>query len=169
MKNQIRLLTVVAAALLAAGARELTSGYRLVSGDYGFSVRFPAKPVAQSSRNHEGLPKSLWILEDDAAQEVFSAEATSYKEPLHPAPNWIPAGTELSSVGVQIIGVRRFTMRSSAGREIPAIETTGRQSLSGDLLETVWLIDGRTLISATARTPSKRRRAAFLNSLSLQR
>lgn len=164
-----RLLCIAAALLVLIGAWELTSGYRLIARDYGFSVRFPSKPSEQSSRNYEGLPKSLWIFEDDAAHEVFSAEATSYKEPLNPAPNWIPAGTELSSVGVQIINVRRFTIRASTGREIPAIETTGRQTLSGDLLETVWLVDGPTLISITARTPSERRRSAFLHSLSVLR
>lgn len=169
MKNQTRLLWIPIAALIVLGAWELSSGYHLVSSEYGFSVRFPAKPSEQSSRNYEGLPKSLWIFENDSAQEVFSAEATTYKEPLNPAPGWIPAGTELSSVGVQTIAVRRFTMRSAAGREVLAIETTGRQTISGDLLESIWLVDGRTLISITARTPNQRRRSAFLKSLSLLR
>lgn len=164
-----RLLWIILALLVVAGAWELTSGYRLVARDYGFSVRFPSKPTEQSSKNYEGLPRSLWIVEDDDAQEVFSAEATTYKQPLNPAPNWIPARTELSSLDVQIINARHFTIRASTGREIPAIETTGRQIFSGDLLETIWLVDGPTLISITARTPSERRRSAFLQSLSVLR
>ncbi|HKR28675.1 MAG TPA: hypothetical protein VJS11_14525 [Acidobacteriaceae bacterium] len=170
MTNPTRLMVIVAALLIALGAWELTSGYRLVSDDYGFAVRFPAKPAEKSSKNYEGLPMSLWTWEDDSAQEFFSAEATSYKEPLNPAGNWIPAGRELSGVGVQIIDVRRFTMHSPrTGRDVLAIETTGRQILSGDLLETIWLVDERTLISVTARTHNQRQREAFLKSLSLLR
>ena len=106
-------------------------GHRLVSQDYGFSVQFPGTPVEQSSRNYEGLPRSLWTLENGSAQEFFGAEATTYKEPLNPSPNWIPAGTELSSVGVQTMEARHYLMQSATGREVPAIATNSRQILTG--------------------------------------
>lgn len=154
--------------LTAAGGCGLFS-HRLVSGEYGFSVDFPGKPAEQSSRNYQGLPKTLWTLENDSAQEFFSAEATSYKEALNPSRNWIPAGTELSSVGVQTIDVRRFTVHSSTGREVPAIATTSRQALTGAIISSVFVIDGRTLITFTARSPAEGRRTAFLNSLRLSR
>lgn len=144
-------------------------GHRLVSQDYGFSVQFPGAPVEQSSKNYQGLPRSLWTLEDDSAQEFFSAEATTYQQPLNPAPNWVPAGTELSSVGVQTIEARHYTMRSTTGREVLAIATTSRQTLTGAIISSVFIVDGRTLISVTARSPSERRRTEFLNSLRLLR
>ena len=64
--------------------------YRLVSENYGFSVQFPDKPAEQTKTNYQGLPENLWTLERDSSQEFFSAEATTYREPLDPAPNWIP-------------------------------------------------------------------------------
>lgn len=144
-------------------------GHRLVSQDFGFSVQFPGTPVEQSSRNYEGLPRSLWTLENDSAQEFFSAEVTTYKEPLNPSPNWIPAGTELSSVGVQTMSARRYQMRSDAGREVMAIATNSRQILTGAIIASIYVVDGRTLISVTARSPSERRRTEFLNSFRMLR
>jgi len=142
-------------------------GHRLVSQDYGFSVEFPGTPVEQPGKNYQGLPRTLWTLEDDSAQEFFSAEATTYQQPLNPSANWIPAGTELSSVGVQTVGARRYTMRSSTGREVLAIATTSRQTLTGAMIDSIFIVDGKTLVSVTARSPSERRRTEFLKSLKL--
>src|SRR5215472_11956356 len=162
MKN--RLCLGILPLLLAFGGCDLLTRYRLVSEEYGFSVEFPERPTLQSSNNYQGLPKSLWILERGSAKEFFSAEATSYKEPLNPAPNWIPNREMLSSVQIQITDSRRFKLRAPSGREVLAIATTAKKTLTGDLLSSIYIVDGRTLISITARTPNERRRAAFLDS-----
>jgi hypothetical protein len=169
MKTQVRLLWIVPL-LFAVGACGLFTRYRLVSEEYSFSVEFPEKPIEQSSRNYQGLPKSLWTVESDSSKEFFSAEATSYKEPLNPAPNWIPNREALSSVEIQITESRRFKLRSAAtGREVLAIATTAKQALTGATLSSIYVVDGRTLISITARTTNDGRRAAFLESLTLLR
>jgi hypothetical protein len=169
MKTLVRLLWTVPL-LFAVGACGLFSRYRLVSEEYGFSVEFPEKPIKQSSENYQGLPKSLWTVEKDSSKEFFSAEATSYKEPLNPAPNWIPNREALSSVQIQITETRRFKLRTAAsGREVLAIATTAKQALTGEPLSSIYVVDGRTLISITARTTDDRRRAAFLESLTLLR
>jgi hypothetical protein len=156
--------------LFALGACGLFSRYRLVSDEYGFAVEFPEKPLEQSSKNYQGLPKSLWTVERDSSKEFFSAEATSYKEPLNPAPNWIPNRENLSSVQIQITESRRFRMRTKAsGREVLAIATTARHTLTGEPLSSIYVVDGRTLISVTARTTNDRRRTAFLESFTLLR
>jgi hypothetical protein len=169
MKTLVRLLWTVPQ-LFAVGACGLFSRYRLVSEEYGFSVEFPAKPIKPSSENYQGLPKSLWTVEKDSSKEFFSAEATSYKEPLNPAPNWIPNSEALSSVQIQITETRLFKLRTAAsGREVLAIATTAKQALTGEPLSPIYVVDGRTLISITARTTDDRRRAAFLESLTLLR
>src|SRR5579872_7008883 len=158
MKTQVRLLWTVPL-LFALGACSLFTRHRLVSEEYAFSVEFPGKPVEQSSANYQGLPKSLWTVERDSSKEFFSAEATSYKEPLNPAPNWIPGREELSGVDIQITESRRFKLRAAAtGREVLAIATTARQALTGATLSSIYVVDGRTLISITARTENERRR-----------
>jgi hypothetical protein len=162
-----RLLSCVLVVTVAGGCGLFP--HRLVSHDYGFSVEFPGSPVEQSSRNYEGLPRSLWTLENDSAQEFFSAEATSYQEPLNPSPNWIPAETELSSVGVETMEARHFKMRSATGREVAAIATRSRQTATGAIIASIYVVDGRTLISITARSPNEHRRAAFLDSLRILR
>jgi hypothetical protein len=152
------------------GACGLFSRYRLVSEEYGSSVEFPEKPIKQSTENYQGLPKSLWTVEKDSSKEFFSAEATSYKEPLNPAPNWIPNREALSSVPIQITETRHFKLRTAAsGREVLAIATTAKQALTGEPLSSIYVVDGRTLISITARTTDDRRRVAFLESLTLLR
>ena len=169
MKIQIRLFWTVPL-LLALGACSLFTGHRLVSQKYGFSVEFPEKPMEQSSTNYQGLPKSLWTVERDSSKEFFSAEATSYKEPLNPAPSWIPGREEFAGVDIQITESRRFTLRAKGtGREVLAIATTARQALTGATLSSIYVVDGRTLISITARTANEWRRAAFLDSLTLLR
>jgi hypothetical protein len=146
----------------------LFNGYRLNSDQYGFSVEFPEKPIEQSSTNNEGLPKRLWTVENESGKEFFSAEATTYKEPLKPAPNWVPNRDALSAMQFHIIEFRRFTMRAkSSGREVLAIGTTAKQALGGEGLSSIYVVDGPTLISVTARTADLRRRAAFLHSLTL--
>ncbi len=169
MKTPVQLLSAL---LLLPGlsACSLFTGHRVVSRDFGFSVEFPGEPVEQSSTNYEGLAKTLWTFERDSSKEFFSAEATIYKEPLNPSPNWIPDNVLLSSVGVQITESRRFTLRAaSTGRVVPAIATTARQALTGATLSSIYVVDGRVLISVTARTPNSRRRSAFLDSLTMLR
>jgi hypothetical protein len=169
MKTHVRLLLTLPL-LLGLSACHLFTGHRLVSQEYGFSVEFPEKPAEQSGTNYQGLPKTLWTVEKDSSQELFSAEATTYKEPLNPSPNWIPDRLLLSSVDIQITESRRFTLRAaSTGREVLAIATTARQALTGATLSSIYVVDGRVLISITARIPNARRRAAFLNSLTLLR
>jgi len=169
MKTPVQLLSAL---LLLPGlsACGLLTGHRVVSRDFGFSVEFPGKPVEQSSTNYEGLAKTLWTFQRDSSKEFFSAEATIYKEPLKPSPNWIPDNLLLSSVGIQITESRRFTLRAeSTRRVVPAIATTARQALTGATLSSIYVVDGRVLISVTARTPNSRRRSAFLNSLTMLR
>ena len=167
MKN--RLCFAILPLLLASSGCGLLTRYQLVSEEYGFSVEFPERPTEESSKNYQGLPKSLWTLERASAKEFFSAEATSYKEPLDPAPNWIPNREALASVQIQITSSRRFKLRAKSGREVLAIATTAKKALTGDLLSSIYVVDGRTLISITAITPDERRRAAFLDSLALLR
>jgi hypothetical protein len=168
MKALVRLLWTLLL-LFGLGACGLFTPYRLVCDEYGFSVEFPEKPIEQSSNNYQGLPKRLWTVQSDSSKEFFSAEATSYRDPLNPAPNWIPNSEALSSVQIQITNSRRFKLRTAAGREVQAIATTAKQALTGALLSSIYVIDGRTLISITARTPDDHRRAAFLDSLTLLR
>lgn len=169
MKAEVRLLWLLPL-LLAVGACGWFGRYRLVSKEYGFSVEFPERPIEQRSQNYQGLPKSLWSVERDSSKEFFSAEATTYKEPLNPAPNWIPNRENLSSVYIQIIESRRFKLRAAGtGREVLAIATIARQPLTADMLSSIYVVDGRTLISITARTANPRRRTAFLESLTLLR
>lgn len=169
MKTAVRLFCTL---LLLPGlsACNLFTGHRVVSRDFGFSVEFPGKPVEQSGTNHEGLPRALWTLERDSSKEFFSAEATIYKEPLNPSPNWIPDSLLLSSVGIRVTEARHFTLRAdSTRRAVSAIATTARQSLTGATISSIYVVDGRVLISVTARTPNSRRRAAFLDSLRMLR
>lgn len=144
--------------------------YHLVSDEYGFSVEFPDKPNQQVGTNYQGLSRSLWTLQKDASREFFSAEATNYREPLNAAPNWIPNGENLASVGIQTVERTHFKLRAaSTGREVLAIATTARQALSGDIIRSIYVVDGSTLISVTARTADEQRRDAFLKSLTLLR
>ena len=169
MKNRLYLLWPLFL-LLAPGACNFFTSHHLVSEEYGFSVDFPGKPVEQPGKNYQGLAKSLWTLEDDSHKEFFSAEATTYKEPLNPGPNWIPDSELLVSVGIQTTESRRFTLLApSTGREVLAIATTGRQAISGATLSSIYIVDGRTFISVTARTENAGRRSAFLSSLTLLR
>lgn len=63
-----------------------------------------------------------------------------------------------------------FKLRAaSTGREVLAIATTARQALSGDIIRSIYVVDGSTLISVTARTADEQRRDAFLKSLTLLR
>jgi hypothetical protein len=169
MKTLVRLFWTVPL-LFALGACDLLTRGRLVSEEYRFSVEFPEKPIEQSSTNYQGLPKKLWTVERDSSKEFFSAEATSYKEPLNPAQNWVPNREGLSSVGIQITESKRFKLRAAAtGREVLAIATTAKQALTGATLSSIYVVDGRTLISITARTEDERRRTVFLESLTLLR
>jgi len=156
--------------LFAQHACDRPSRYRLVSETYGFSVEFPEKPIEQSDMNYQGLPKSLWTVERDAKKEFYSTEVTTYREALRPSPIWIPGQELLSSVNIQITESKRFTLRAvSTGREVPAIATTAKQVSTGAWQSSIYIVDGRTLISVTARTNDKQHQAAFLNSLTLLR
>jgi hypothetical protein len=69
--------------------------------------------------------------------------------------NWIPGQELLSSVNIQITESKRFTLRAvSTGREVPAIATTAKQVSTGAWQSSIYIVDGRTLISVTARTMS---------------
>ena|ERR1700731_2955479 len=156
--------------LFAQHACDRPSRYRLVSETYGFSVEFPEKPIEQSDMNYQGLPKSLWTVERDAKKEFYSTEVTNYREALRPSPIWIPGQELLSSVNIQITESNRFTLCAvSTGREAPAIATTAKQVSTGAWQSSIYIVDGRTLISVTARTNDKQHQAAFLNSLTLLR
>lgn len=169
MRSRLSLLWTLPLLLMLDGCGLATS-YNLESKEYGFSVVFPGKPIEQPGKNYQGLPKSLWTLEDDSSKEFFSAEATTYKELLNPGANWIPGSEALASVGVQTTESKRFKLRApSTGREVLAISTTARQPVSGAGLSSIYIVDGRTLISITARTANERRRTAFLESLTLLR
>lgn len=169
MKTPLQLLCTLLL-MPALSACNLLMGHRVVSNDFGFSVEFPGRPVEQSGTNYQGLPKTLWTFERDSSKEFFSAEATIYREPLNPSPNWVPDRLLLSDVGIQVTQSRHFTLRAaSTGREVPAIATTARQALTGATLSSVYVVDGRVLISVTARTPNSSRRTAFLNSLTMLR
>jgi len=142
--------------------------YTLVSQEYGFSVIFPEKPEAQSDKNHQGLPKHLWTLYRNNYQEFYSAQATSYMDVL-PTEGWLP-GKEVGEVaGIELMGGRRFKLRSAAtGREVVAIATTSLAP-AGGIISSIYIIDGDKLISITARTQNEREKAAFLGSLKLLR
>jgi len=72
-------------------------------------------------------------------------------------------------VNIQITESKRFTLRAvSTGREVPAIATTAKQVSTGAWQSSIYIVDGRTLISVTART-NEQHQAAFLNSLTLLR
>lgn len=144
------------------------SRYTLVSEEYGFSVTFPEKPIKQSDRNYQGLPKSLWTVYRSNYREFYSAQATSYKEPLA-TEGWTPGQKVGEMVGIQLLMGKRFFLRSpKTGREAVAIATTS-VTPAGGLIYTTYIIDGNKLISVTARTENERDRAAFLQSLTLLR
>jgi len=58
---------------------------------------------------------------------------------------------------------------AASGREVPAIATTAKQSTSGDTLSSIYIVDGRTLISITARSKDEHAIARFLMSLKVLR
>jgi len=141
------------------------SRYTLVSQEYGFSVTFPEKPIKQSDKNYQGLPKCLWTLYRRDYKEFYSAQATSYKEPLM-TEGWTPGQKVGELVGIQLLVGKRFMLRSASGREALAIATTSITP-AGGLIYTTYIIDGAKLISVTARTENERDRTAFLQSLTL--
>lgn len=128
--------------LSCLSACNLFAVHRVVSRDFGFSVDFPGTPVEQSGTNCEGLPKTLWTFERDCRKEFFSAEATVYREPLNPPPNWVPDRLLFSGVGIQVTQSRHFTLRTaSTGRVVPAIATTAKQSLTGATFSSIYIAD----------------------------
>lgn len=141
------------------------SRYTLVSQEYGFSVTFPEKPIKQSDKNYQRLPKSLWTLYRRDYKEFYSAQATSYKEPLM-TEGWTPGQAVGELAGIQLLEGKRFTLRSRSGREVVAIATISIAP-AGGLIYTTYIIDGAKLISVTARTDNERDRTAFLQSLTL--
>ena len=161
-------LLFVLALIAASSSCSRLSRYTLVSQEYGFSVTFPEKPIKQSDKNYQGLPKSLWTLYRRDYKEFYSAQATSYKEPLV-TEGWTPGQKVGELVGIQLLVGKRFVLRSPAsGREAVAISTTSLAP-GGGLIYTTYIIDGTKLISVTARTDDERDRTAFLQSLTLLR
>jgi len=162
-----RLLCVLVL-IMACVACNRSSHYTLVSQEYGFSVTFPEKPEAHSDKNHEGLPKHLWTLYRNNFKEFYGAEATSYKEAL-PTEGWVPGKEVGEAAGIELMGGRRFKLRSAAtGREAVAVATTSLAP-GGGIISSIYIIDGAKLISVTARTKNERDKAAFLESLTLLR
>lgn len=159
-----RLLFVVVLASACTSCSRL-SRYTLVSQEYGFSVTFPEKPIKQSDRNYQGLPKFLWTVYRRNYREFYSAQATSYKEPLA-TEGWTPGQRVGEMVGIQLLMGKRFMLRSANGREAVAISTTSLAP-GGGIIYTTYIIDGTKLISVTARTENERDRSAFLQSLTL--
>ena len=139
--------------------------FTLVSQEYGFSVTFPAKPLRQSDKNYQGLPKYLWTLYRNDFKDFYSAQATSYKAAL-PTEGWLPGKEIGEAVGIELMEGRRYKLRSETGREAVAIATTSRAP-TGGIISTIYILDGATMISVTARTENERDRAAFLDSLKL--
>jgi hypothetical protein len=160
-----RLLCVLALITVSSSCGRL-SRYTLVSQEYGFSVTFPEKPSKMSDKNREGLPKVLWTLYRRDYKEFYSAQATSYKEPLM-TEGWTPGQAVGELVGIQLLVGRRFMLRSpTSGREAVAVATTSIMP-TGGLIYTTYIIDGAKLISVTARTENEQDRTAFLQSLTL--
>ncbi len=169
MKMLVHLAWILALLMAAQGCNWF-SQYRLVSKEYGFSVEFPEKPIEQPDTNYQGLPKSLWSVERDSSKEFYSAEATSYKEALQPRENWIPNQEALGAFGIRVTDSKRFSLHAAAnGREVPAIATRAKQLSTGDVVESIYVVDGKTLISITARTRDEQQREKFLKSLTLLR
>ena len=128
-------------------------------------MTFPEKPIRKSDTNYEGLPKHLWTVCRNDFNDFYSAQATSYKEAL-PTEGWRPGEAVGDLVGLQIIGGRRFKLRSASGREAVAVATTS-MGPTGAIISTIYIIDGTKLISITARTTNEHDKAAFLESLTL--
>src|SRR5215469_13627324 len=104
-----RLLLVLALIAANSSCNRLRR-YTLVSEEYGFSVTFPEKPIKQSDKNYQGLPKSLWTLYRRDYREFYSAQATGYKEPLM-TEGWTPGQKVGELVGIQLLVGRRFVLR----------------------------------------------------------
>jgi hypothetical protein len=152
--------------ILACVACNRFGHYTLVSPDYGFAVTFPEKPNRVSDKNYEGLPKHLWTVYRSGHKDFYSAQATSYKEPLA-TEGWLPGKAVGDLVGIQLLEGRRFKLRSAAtGREAVAVSTISLAPGDG-IISTIYIIDGTKLISVTARTESEHDKAAFLGSLKL--
>src|SRR5882762_5165451 len=172
MKTFKKLLWVIPLLCPAAGCND-SSHYRLVSEKYGFSVEFPEKPTERSSINDEGLPKSSWEFsrEKVVAKDHYTAEATSYKEILNPDDELVPNEALLALNGVKMLEHHRFKLKAPAtGREVDAMSTTSKELSTGVLISSIYVIDGRNMISVTARMnddPGKG--ALFVSSLTLLR
>src|SRR5215469_10289901 len=161
-------LLVLVFALVTAFVGCHSDGYTLVSDEYGFSVTFPERPIRQTDKNKDGLPKYLWTLYRDDHKDFYSSQATSYKEIL-PTEGWVP-GKEVGEVaGIELMEGRRFWLRSAkTGRQVVAVETTSLAP-AGGIISTIYIIDGSKLISVTARTRNENEKAWFLKSLTLLR
>ncbi len=152
MKPAAILLSAIILLLTLCGCSG--SHYRLVSKEYGFSVDFPEKPIEQSLTNSQGLPKILWSVLSDDPKEFYSAEATNYKEAPNYTQDWVPNKELLAVVGVETLEHHRFKLRARAtGREVDAIATTSKQVATGDIFASIYVLDGRKLISITSTAP----------------
>lgn len=140
---------------LSLSGCDQTTNYRLVSEKYNFSVEFPATPTEQTKLNDEGLPKSHWEVNREklVMKDFFSAEATSYKELLNPNDELTPNEALLAINGIKMLDHRRFKIRAKeTGREIDAMQTTTKEDSTGVTLSSIYVVDGHTMISVTART-----------------
>jgi hypothetical protein len=147
--------------------------YRLVSEKYNFSVEFPDKPTEQIKVNIEGLPKSYWQVSPNraVAKEHYSAEATSYKEILNPDDELLPNEQLLAQNGIKMLEHHRVKLRSPAtGRHVDAMATTSKELSTEATISSIYLVDGHTMVSITARVSDDPGKAAlFLNSLTILR
>ena len=165
VKRTLPLLGLLILIATFTGCNRLNS-YTLVSNDYGFAVTFPEKPIQSTDKNYQGFPKTLWTVYRNNFKEFYSAQATSYKEPLM-TEDWVPGKEVGVMAGIQLTDAKRFKLRSAeGGREAQAIATTSAAP-GGGIIATTYIIDGTKLISITARTADERNRAAFLESLKL--
>ena len=163
-------LLIVCAAISGCDKSE---SYRLVSEKYNFSVEFPEKPTEQMKVNDEGLPKGYWQVSRDkvVAKEYYAAEATSYKEILNPEDELVPNEQLLALNGIKMLEHHRIKLRCPAtGRQVDAMATTSKELSTEATISSIYLVDGHTMVSVTARVSDDPGKAAlFLNSLTILR
>jgi len=163
-------LLIVCAAIAGCDKSE---SYQLVSEKYNFSVEFPEKPTEQMKVNDEGLPKGYWQVSRDkvVAKEYYAAEATSYKEILNPDDELVPNEQLLALNGIKMLEHHRIKLRCpTTGRQVDAMATTSKELSTEATISSIYLVDGHTMVSVTARVSDDPRKAAlFLNSLTILR
>jgi hypothetical protein len=153
MLSRPALLALLIPILFLAGCGKDKS-YRLVSEKYNFSVEFPEMPTEQTKTNDEGLPKTYWEVSHDrvAAKDYFTAEATSYKEILNPDEELVPNEGLLALNGVKMVEHKRFKLKArETGREVDAMQTLSKETSTGVIISSIYVVDGHNMVNVTAR------------------